>query len=248
MRRLYALLAIVGLLAAFAPKAQSEVYMDYDFPDGVVWRIGGFEVYDVVQRGEVVGEARIEYSQITMLDQPAYRLRWLESWTEGEEAAKTHEVEVDTKMAAGDLRAHMAMRIERIGEEEWRFEGNYTGENQTIGSYYPDDPERYEFSVARKSRFHDADILPFLLRNIPFEEGNFVTLSVLDISTQSFFTPIANVTGSEIVETSKTQYDCWTVNVSTVMGGFTAWYSKSDPHYLVRIRYPDRDIVLDHHS
>jgi hypothetical protein len=71
---------------------------------------------------------------------------------------------------------------------------------------------------------------------------------VVNVSQHRFITPIAKITGSEVVETSTTQYDCWTVAVTIGTEAFTAWYSKNDEHYLVRIRYSDRDIVLNHHS
>lgn len=245
MKRAAIILFILGILVLSTQPASSEVYTDYDFPE-VVWQIGGFEVYDVMQRGEVVGESRIEYSEITMLDEPAYRLVWNQSWQSGEE--ETTEIQSDVKMRASNLKALMSSRTVRIGDEEWRFEGNYTGRTLEFGAYYPGEAQREEASLTRGGNYHDADILPFLLRNIPFEEGNFVTISVVDVETHSFVTPIAQVAGSEIVETANTQYDCWVVNVSMGMNGFTAWYSKSEEHYLVQIRYSDRDIVLNHHS
>jgi len=236
----------VVLLLAQSSGARSEVYMDYDFPDGVNWRIGGFEAYDVMQRGEVVGEAKVQYSQITMMDQPTYRLEWTQSWASGENETTT--IDVDVKMLASSLKALMSSRIVNVGDQEWRFEGNYTGQSLQFGAYYPGEAEREESSLTRGGRFCDADALPFLLRNIPFEEGNFVTMTVVDVSTHSFVTPIASVAGTEIVETANTQYDCWVVSVSLGSEGFTAWYSKNESHYLVRIRYADRDIVLNHHS
>ncbi len=245
-KRLIILTGILAIVALSSPSAMSEVYMDYDFADGVTWKIGGFEVYDIYQRGEAVGESRVDYSQLTMLDQPAYRVEWTQSWTDENE--ETTLVEVDVKMLASNLHALMASRKVVIGEEEWSFEGNYTGHSLEFGSYYPGEAEREEASLTRGGRYHDADILPFLLRNMPFEDGNFLTLSVVDVSMHSFVTPIAKVQGSELVETANTQYDCWVVNVSMGTEGFTAWYSKTDDHYLVKIRYTDREIVLNHHS
>lgn len=239
---------VVILCVFFAlpcPPARSEVFMEYDFSGGVVWQIGGFEVYDVMQRGEVVGEAKVEYKQITMLDQPAYRVIWNESWTDGE---TSYSISVDSKMLARNLGVLMATHTETVGDEEWKYEGNYTGGNLVIGFYLPGDPERHERSMNRTGRYCDFDLLPFLLRNIPFAERNFVTLTVVDIVGQTFFTPIATVAGSEIIETRNTQYDCWVVNVSLPAGGFTAWYSKSDKHYLVKVRYSDRELLLNHHS
>ena len=245
MKRLAILTMILASLALTAQPAISDVYTDYDFPDGVYWQIGGFEVYDIMQRGEVIGEAQVDYSQITMLDEPAYRVTWTQSWTVDEQ---TTEFTSDVKLRAPDLKALMSSRTIVVGEEEWRFEGNYTGQSLEFGAYYPGEPQREEASLSRGGNFSDADVLPFLFRNIPFEDGNFVTLSVVDVETHSFVTPIAQVVGSELVETENTQYDCWVVNVSMGMSGFTAWYSKSDKHYLVQIRYSDRDIVLNHHS
>jgi hypothetical protein len=54
--------------------------------------------------------------------------------------------------------------------------------------------------------------------------------------------------GSEIVETANTQYDCWVVTVSLGSEGFTAFYSKTDNNFLVKVRYNDRELVLNHHS
>src|SRR3990172_6971304 len=122
------------MLALMSTSAFSEIYMDYGFPDGVLWRVGGFEVYDVIQRGEVKGEARIDYSQLTMLDAPAYRLEWTESWTDSE---TSHEITHDVKMAAENLRALLSSRIVKVNDDEWRYEGNYSGENLSIQSFYP---------------------------------------------------------------------------------------------------------------
>ncbi len=245
MRRLSLLVAVIGMLVFFSPVARSEVYMDYDFAEGIVWQVGGFEVYDVIIRGEVVGEARVDYSQLTMLDQPAIRLEWSETWVNGDE---TNEILIDTKMIVSDLRAVLVSRTERIDDDEWVYDGNYSGNDLAIGYYLPGESERQEYRINRSGRILDEGVLPFLLRNIPFDDGNFATLTVLDPTTQSFFTPIVIVSASEIVETSATQYDCWAVNVSTPSGGFTAWYSKTDQHYLVKIRYSDREIVLNYHS
>lgn len=246
MKRWIMLAVIVGMIGFLSPVARTEVYMDFDFPDGIVWQVGGFEVYDVMQRGQVIGQARVEYSPLTMLDQPAVRFTWNETWTDENDIE--HETQIDTKMLQSNLRAVLSSRIEIIDSEEWIYEGNFSGDNLAVGYYLPGEAERQEYSVNRPGRILDAAVLPFLLRNIPFEQGNFVTMTVLDTSRQQFFTPIATVSGSQLVQTLATQYDCWTVDVSTPTGGFTAWYTKSDKHYLVRIRYADREIVLNHHS
>jgi len=246
MKRYVNLLMILLLVGFLAPRAQSEVYMDYEFPDTVLWQIGGFEVYDVMQRGAVVGESTVGYSKMEMLNEPAYRIEWTQSWTTAE--GEKNEISADVKMRSSDLKALMATSVLKIGDEEWRYEGNYTGQTLEFGTYYPGKAQREEASLTRSGRYHDMDILPFLLRNIPFEEGNFITLTVVDVSTHSFITPIASVVGSEIVETATTQYDCWVVNVSVGIEGFTAWYAKNDQHFLVKIRYNDRELVLNHHS
>jgi hypothetical protein len=220
--------------------------MDYNFPDGIVWEAGNFETYDILQRNEVVGEARVDYSQLTMMDESAFRIEWEQSWTDLEESE--HSIVSDSKMRASDLRAFMSTLTVNVGSEEWKYEGNYVGDNLIFGSYFPGVAEREETTLSRGGMFCDADALPFILRNIPFAEGNFVTLTVVNVSQHRFITPIAKITGSEVVETSTTQYDCWTVAVTIGTEAFTAWYSKNDEHYLVRIRYSDRDIVLNHHS
>jgi len=240
------LLVLLILVCSVSPQARSDVFMDYDFTDGLVWQIGGFEVYDVMQRGEIVGEARIEYSGLTMMDQPAVRVEWTESWTD--EDGETTIIDTDVKMIQSDLKALMSTHVRTIGEDEWRFEGNYTGETLVFGAYYPGEAQREEASLSRGGRFCDTDILPFLLRNIPFDDGNFVTLTTVDVKSHSFITPIASVMGSEIVETANTQYDCWVVNISLGSDGFTAYYSKTDTHFLVKVRYNDRELVLNHHS
>jgi hypothetical protein len=245
MHRFLRLLLLIPLVCLLAAPARSEVFMDYTFPDGVLWDVGGFEVYDILQRGEIVGTARVDYSEITMMDQPAYRLRWTQSWTA---ADKEYETTIDSKMLGADLSVVMSNRSDQVGDEETRYEGNFSGENLTIGIYFPDDAERYEYSMNRTGDYRDAGILPFLFRNIPFADRNFVTFTVIDLVSQSFYTPIATVTGSEVVETPTTQYDCWVVGISRPEGGLTAWYSKSDNHYLVKIRDGDREIVLNHHS
>lgn len=239
------ILGAVALILIFSSISSGEVFMDYEFADGIVWQVGGFEVYDVYVRGEDVGDARVDYGQLTMLDAPAYRLEYTESWLSGE---SQHDMSLDVKMTADGLRALLSDKVKTIDSREWRFEGNYSGDNMSIEAYYPGDPQSYEYTLSRVLAFSDADALPFILRNIPFEDNNFVTLRVMDLETHTTYTPIAKIVGTEIVETAQTQYDCWVVNVSTVSGGFTAWYSRTDKHYLVKVRYPDRDIVLDHHS
>jgi len=245
MKKISLFAFLIVLLGLSSAPVQAEVFMDYSFPNGVVWQIAGFEVYDILQRGENIGQARVDYKQITMLDQPAYRVIWHQSWTE---EGSTYQIDVDSKMLKSGLAVLMSTHSEKVGDQEWRYEGNYTGENMSIGAYYPGDPQRYEYAMNRTGRYADADILPFLFRNIPFAERNFVTFTTIDISSQTFFTPIAMVTGSEVVDTGATQYDCWVANVSSPSGGFTAWYSKSDKHYLVKVRYGDRELVLNHHS
>lgn len=234
------------LLVTISPRADSEVYMDYEFPDGVVWVQGSFEAYDILQRGEIVGEARVDYGQLTMMDEPAIRIEWDQSWTDTDGVENSFSS--DSKMRSSDLRALMSTLAVTVGDEEWQYEGNYTGDTLLFGAYFPGVAERNEATLSRGGRFCDADALPFLLRNIPFEEGVFVTLMVVDVTNHRFVTPIAKVTGSEIVETANTQYDCWTVSVTLGSVGFTAWYSKNDMHYLVRLRYADRDMLLNHHS
>jgi hypothetical protein len=246
MKRWLSSVAVFGILIMLAPAVRSEVYMDYDFSGGLVWQVGGFEVYDIMVRGEVAGQARVDYGQLTMLDQPAIRLTWNESWTDAQGVSAS--TDVDTKMLASDLTALLTSRKDTVGDDEWIYEGNFAGEDLTIGYYLPGEAERQEYVVNRPGRILDASILPLILRNIPFENNNFVTLTVLDTTTQKFFTPIIKINGSELVQTSSTQYDCWTVSVSTNRGGFTAWYTKTEKHYLIRIRYSDREIVLNHHS
>ena len=235
---------MLGLAFVQTP-ARSEVFMDYQFPDGNIWHIGGFEIYDVMLRGEVIGEARIDYKSLTMQDAPAYRLQWSENWTSGNDV---HDLSYDVKLSSAGLHALLSSKIENINGEEWRYEGNYSGENMTIESYYPDNPDVFEYSISKAFQFSDADALPFIIRNIPFDENNFVSFRVMDLSSAMTFTPIIKIMGTEIVETSQTQYDCWRVEVSAAVGGFTAWYSRTDDHYLVKIRYPDREMVLNHHS
>lgn len=246
MKRLIVFGVIFSLMVFNSPQAIGEVYMDFDFADGVLWHRGGFESYDILMRGEKVGTARVDYSQMTMLDATAYRVEWEQTWTDLD-GTENH-ITSDSKMRASDLKVYMSTRIVTIDEDEWRFEGNYTGDSLVFGAYLPGVTNRQESSLTRSGRYCDADILPFLLRNIPYEIGNFITLMVVDVQTHSFITPIAKVTGSEIVETANTQYDCWVVTASLGRDAFTAWYSKNEEHYLVRIRFADRDIVLNHHS
>jgi len=219
--------------------------MDYRFPDGVVWQIGGFEVYDILRAGEVVGQAKVEYKSITMLDQPAYRVQWKESWVQDE---VEHVISVDSKMLAKDLSMVMTTHTNKRGEDEWRYECNSSGGRIVVGYYGPGEAVAEEYSINKLGYYADAGLLPFLLRNIPFAERNYVTFRVFDVVDQTSYTPIASVTGEQVVETSATQYDCWVVNVSLPGGSFTAWYSKSPQHYLVKVRYSDREIVLNHHS
>ncbi|MCX6647488.1 MAG: hypothetical protein NTY09_14175 [bacterium] len=246
MKRIVFIAMALCLSIVISPRASSTVYMDYEFPDGVVWTAGNFETYDILMRNEVVGESRVDYSQMTMMDEPAYRIEWDQTWTDLDGAVNS--VSSDSKMRAGNLRVLISTLAIKVNDEEWQYEGNYTGNDLLFGAYLPGVAERQESSLSRGGLFCDADALPFLLRNIPFEEGNFTTLTVVDVSSHRFITPIAKVTGSEIVETSTTQYDCWTVAVTLGNTAFTAWYSKNDKHYLVRLRYSDRDLVLNHHS
>jgi len=246
MNRLFLLPLLLTGLLVMVPASHSEIFTDFDFSGESVWQVGGFEVYDVMVRGEIVGEGKVEYSELTMMDAPAIRVEWLESWTD--DAGVTTEVTYDVKQRADDMHVWMSTRTLKVGEEEWRFEGNYTGQNLQFVYYYPDEEEAQEASLSRSGRYHDMDILPFLLRNIIFEESNFFTLTVVDVANRSFMTPIARVTGSEIVETANTQYDCWVVNISLGMDSITAYYSKNEKHYLVKVRYSDREIVLNHHS
>jgi len=246
MKRWLILLITLVMVTAMAPGARSEVFLDYDFPEGVVWQIGGFEVYDIMVRGEPVGTSRIEYSTMEMANEEAYRVEWFQEWTSGENETTT--IDIDVKMRASDLKAHMARRTYTVGENEWRFEGNYTGNNLEFLSYYPGEETANQASIMRSTKFHDADLVPFILRNIPFVDGNIVTFSVIDVAQHSFVTPIPRIVGSEIVETTNTQYDCWIVNWSVGMESYTAWYSKNEKHYLVKVRYSDREIVLNHHS
>jgi len=246
MKRWLMTLSAISILAFVSPGARSEVFLDYDFPDGVVWQIGGFEVYDVMVRGEVAGTSRIDYSSLEMADARAYRIEWHQEWSSDENETTT--VDVDVKMRASDLKALMASRVYKVGDEEWRFEGNYTSENLSFLSYPPGEAEPSEAILMRTTRFHDADIVPFILRNIPFADDNIVTFSVVDVSQHSFVTPIPRIVGSEIVETANTQYDCWIVNWSVGRVSYTAWYSKNDKHYLVKVHLPERDLVLNHHG
>lgn len=238
-------LAIFSFVILAALPAVGKVYMDYKFTDGNVWRVGGFEVYDLIQNGQVVGKAKIEYKRITMLNKPAYRLIWSESW---KDENGTYQNDVDTKMLADGLRVLMSTRIEKSGAGEWRYDGNYTGDVITVNVFEPGSPEPREHKLNRKGHYYDVDVLPFILRNIPFEDRNIITLSVVDTTSQTFYTPIAKITGNEVVETSKTQYDCWVVSVSLPSGGFKAWYSKTAQRYLVKLQLGDREILLNHHS
>lgn len=237
---------LILLLVFVSQPARSEVMMDYNFPNGVLWSIGGFEVYDILQRGEPIGQGRIDYRKTTMLEQPAYRAHWVQTWkSEG----STYTNDVDTKMLSKDLSVVSTTYKEKVNDQEWRYEGNYTGDAMVIGYYLPGDSTRYERSMNRKGKYCDVDILPFLLRNVPFAERNIVTLNCIDVMRQTFYTPIATITGSEVVETPTTQYDCWVVNIGLPNDEkVTAWYSKSDKHYLVKARYFDHELVLNRHS
>ena len=52
MKRLIIFSVIFSLMVISSPQAIGEVYMDFDFADGVVWHPGGFESYDILIRGE----------------------------------------------------------------------------------------------------------------------------------------------------------------------------------------------------
>ncbi len=246
MNKWIILIAMISLMGLVSPVASGEVYLDYDFPEGVSWQTGGFEVYDIIVRGEIAGQGKVSYSSIEMMNEDAYRVEWEQSWASSE--TETTQINLDVKMRASDLKAHMSSLITTIGDREWRFEGNYTGQSLEFISYFPGEDEPGDASMMISSRFHDADLLPFLLRNIPFVQGNFVTLSIVDVASHSFMTPIPRVIGTEIVETSNTQYDCWIVSWSIGGETYQAWYSRNDKHYLVKIRYPDRELLLNYHS
>jgi hypothetical protein len=157
-------------------------------------------------------------------------------------------VDVDTNMLKKDLSVLMATHIQKINNQTWQYKNNCTGTDRTFESYGPGDTVPQEQPMNWTGRYVDAELLPFLYRNIPYADRNFITLTALDVAQQSFYTPIATVTGSEVVETKSAQYDCWVVSVSLSSSSFTAWYSKTDKHYLVKVRYPDRELVLNHHS
>jgi hypothetical protein len=245
MNRIFQLSIVIGLLMLLVQPARTEVLMDYKFQKKSTWAIGGFETYDIIVRGAIVGFARVDYSKITMMDQPANRVVFNQTWTD---AGIANTIEIDSKMLVDGLYVVMSTHTEKVGTDVWRYEGNYTGKKMTFNAYLPGDPDVHEYGMNKTKSYVDVDILPFALRNIPFADRTFITFSTVDLSHQNSYTPIASVNGSETVDTGQAQYDCWIVNVSLPTGGYTAWYSKTDKHYLVKLHYNDRDLVLHRHS
>ena len=241
-----AILILLLLIPVSSARSKAgNVFQDYAFPNGVVWNIGGYDSYDVVMRDNVVGVARADYREVDISGQDGYRIHWVQDWTGN---GSTFNIDIDTRMLQKDLSVQMTTHIETINGKIWQYTGNFTGKDMSIGAYFPDDPVHHEYNLNRTERYCDADILLFLMRNIPFAEGNFITLTTIDVAQQAFYTPIAKVTGSETIETRRAQYDCWVVDISLPKGNITAWYSKSDTHTLIKARFPDRELLFNHHS
>jgi hypothetical protein len=227
------------LVGAGSIPAAGKVYITYDFPN-MVWKElekQGFAVFD---RGEEIGEADVWIKEIEFLDQSAYMVEYIETSGEYKERTVAKVTGIGLKPLA------VTKRIE-IGEDIWYYEGNYTGGQLVVSYTTPQNPYKETMSMTSGIFFYPAEILPFMLRNLVFVEGDIYTFTLLGVETMHLQSAIVEVRGEEIVEVPSGIYDCWKVEIRVGTTKYEAWYSKKQPQFLIKY-YFGKEMGMKNHT
>jgi hypothetical protein len=186
------------------------------------------------------GQATITIKKITHLDRDMLLIRY--EGSEGESIKEDWEV----KLLKDDL-SPFYFELTRENEESTsNYTGSFSGKQVTI-NVRSTEAEPYERIFSKGRSFYLSIMLPYLLRNIECEPGDWYTFNMLRIEKGTFITPIVQVKDREIIEVPAGMYDCWKVSIKLAGEQHWAWYSCKDPHYLIRYQYPDKELNMKRH-
>jgi hypothetical protein len=240
LRKVIFITTLVAILAVAQLPAGAKVYnMNYDFPN-VVWQDLEKQGFSITDRGTEVGSADMWIKEIEYFDQTAYMLEYIEDSNNYKERT------VVKVSGIGFQPLSVTKRIE-IGDDVWYYEGNFTGDKIVVSYTTPENQFKQQMSMPLSMKFFSAEVLPYMLRNLKFEEGDIYSFIVFGVEDRHLQSAIVEVTGDEIVEVPSGVYDCWKVEIR--MGGFTyeAWYSKKPPQFLIKY-YFGKEMGMKNHT
>ncbi len=186
------------------------------------------------------GEAVITIKKITHLDREMLLIRYKGS--EGESIIEDWEV----KLLKDDLSPFYFELTKEDEESTSNYTGSISGKQVTI-NVRSTEQEPFEIIFSKGSRFYLSMMLPYLLRNIEYESGDYYTFNMLQVEKGKFITPIVQVKDREIIEVPAGMYDCWKVSIKLAGKQQWAWYSCKKPHYLIRFQFPEKELNMVRH-
>lgn len=239
------LVNILFMLSLFAGicismPADAEVFSMYQFTSDYLPLNERIDYEIKALDSDLNGEAAITIKKITYLDRDMLLIRY--QGTEGEFIKEEWEV----KLLKDDL---SPFHFEYTTEKE-KYTSDYTGSfsgKQVTINVRSTDQEPMEIIFSKGSRFYLSMMLPYLLRNIECETGDWYTFNMLRIEEGKFITPIVQVKDREIIEVPAGMYDCWKVSIKLAGKQQWAWYSCKAPHYLIRYQFPDKELNMKRH-
>ena len=152
----------------------------------------------------------------------------------------------DVKILREDLTPFMFELTTQKGERISNFTGAISGKEVTI-SVRATGQEPKEIIFSKGSNFYISTMMPYLLRNLTFQAGDWYTFNMLQVEKGQFTTPIVQVKDKEIVEVPAGMYECWKVSIKIGGNQNWAWYSVKEPHYLIRYQYPEKELKMSRH-
>jgi hypothetical protein len=196
--------------------------------------------YSIVSLSEnKSGKCMFAIKKITQLDMDMLLVRY-----EGTEGEKKENWEV--KLVMKDLSPFSFEFTLTEGDKTRNYTGIVSGREITLNERASGQDPR-EVILSKSGNFYISTMLPFLLRNLEYETGDWYTFNLLQVDLGKFITPIVQVKEKEVLEVPAGMYECYKVTIKIGNEQHIAWYSIKEPHYLVKYKYPDKEFVMQKH-
>jgi len=232
------LLVILGFSSI--PYASSKVHTMYEFTSEYLPGNERIDYEITALDAGLNGKATVSIKKIVQLDMDMLLIR--SESTMGETDRENWEV----KLVKDDLTPFMFELTTQQGEQTSNYTGSISGKEITI-NVRATGQEPHEKIFSKGSKFYVSTMMPYLLRNISFETGDWYTFNMLQVEQGQFTTPIIQVKDKEIVDVPAGMYECWKVSIKIGGNQHWAWYAVKEPHFLIRYQYPEKEIKMSRH-
>jgi len=231
-------LILIALLAAALP-ALGGVFSSYEFKSDS-WPVNERVDYKIQALEEKAsGTTSISIRKITQMDTDMFLVRY-----EGKEGNEKDKWEVKLKKA--DLMPVSYEETIQKKDATSTYSGAFHGKEMTLTSR-SSGAQPKQMLLSRGGKYYLSMVMPYLLRSLNYKTGDYYTFHMLIIKDGSFTTPIIQVKEKEVLEVPAGIYECWKLNIKIGSEQNYGWYSVKPPHFLVKYRYPDKELIMVKH-